>query len=626
VIRSRTARLLGLVLAIGCGDAALEPETPAPLDPVDRTATLVWVLDEADPGAVSAALSTLEDTVPTTVLLGGENVPDPAAIDDPRFEALLAQVELAAEAVGRRIEIAIELPALPPGDPGPFCFDRTDPFADPAIAERTDDLGRFLRAFSSVRDVILSFDVDPRSWAAECACSTCESQLPNDLAVRMTTLFAAYSEPVATEFRTLWWWDRATTEDPTAVDPGSYMDLALGTVNRDRHLSLRLMSMRGPDHPWGANNPRIAATEARRMAIDLDPAGTRFGPGGAYLFLLDDLYDRARRHRAASAIGWYVDLGGEGRRAPGDLAGEASLRFIGELFRNFEADPDEVLAAYLADEIAVPGDDDLHDLASALRASGRALDLATHPLGISVDLDMGIPATFPVVWIDPREDPRWAVRWFELTSPDRATAAAIHQWGAEATALVADALEALALAQDQLRADAALDLEQGLHTLDVWVRAWHVVVDADTALRFVIAASAGPERDEAYAWLRADAARLRALGAEIQAGLASDTYRLPVPVDPTALLALAAEAEAEAGPGEATERPFPILTRITHAMEADRFTVRWEVDPAAGGSIEWGTAWPVYDDGGNGDDEPTTRWSAWREQTPGADVRVTFRA
>jgi hypothetical protein len=97
-------------------------------------------------------------------------------------------------------------------------------------------------------------------------------------------------------------------------------------------------------------------------------------------------------------------------------------------------------------------------------------------------------------------------------------------------------------------------------------------------------------------------------------------------VAPAALVALAAAADEVAGPGEATERPFPVLTRITHLQSGNRITVNWEVQPPSGGSIQWGTQWPVYDDGGNGDDEPASRWAAWREESLSPDQRVTFRA
>ena len=620
---------LALVLTLGCGQAAMEPPTPDPLDPVDRTATLVWVLDESDPEALTAALDTLEYTSPTALLFGGENALDLAG-PSSELDSLLALADVATEGLGRRVDLSVELPAL--AEPGPYCFDRQDPTADPRVAARAAALGAWLRARPAVRDVVLGFDRVPRAWDVDCSCATCESQLPNDLATRMTTLLAAFQEPVDREFRTLWWWDLATPGGPDSVDPATFMDAALGTVNRNRHLPVRLSAKRGPDHPWGLDNPGLTTARERRMAVDLDPGGSRFGPSGAALFLYDDLHDRVRTHRAASGVGWFVDLGGDGRRAAGDIAGEAGLRLVDALFRDLEADVDEVLTDVLADLAEPAGDDDsaegtdLYDLAVALRGSGAALDIATHPLGVWVGgPSYVLPATFPLARVE-SADPAWALREAELRAPSRATSAAVHQWGAEARHLAASGLAALLNHEDALRPDAFEALRRGLATLDVWVRAWAVTVDADTALRFVQAASEGPARTEAYGWLRSDAARMRGLADELDAGLAADALALPVPVSSDALRSLAAMAELEAGPGPASVRPFPVLTAISVAQEEDRFTVRWEVAPPAGGSVEWGTRWPLYDDGGSGDAAPASRWSAWREEALGPELRVTYRA
>jgi len=603
---------------VGCNDPALEDPTPAPLDPVDRTATLVWVVDEADPDALTDALATLDFSTPTTVLLGGELAPD---FDDPApTDAALELVAAATDGLDRRVDLAVALPALPP-DASSVCLDRRDPAGDPSIADRAQALQGWLRARPDVTTVVVAFDTDPKPWEIECACAACASELPGDQAVRLTTLFAAYQEIADLESRSLWWWDRGTSVDPL-VDPGRFMDIALLQVNTDRHLPLRLDGSRGALHPWGRDNPLIDG-RTRKVAVDLDPAGVRFGAADVPLFLLDDLDDRMRRHRSAQAVGWFVDLGGPERRASADLASSAGVRFIDALYHDQGADPGAVLAAHL--EASVGVGEPLTDLAEKLRWTGRALDLVAHPLGIATaGFAAGIPTTLPLEHVPPA-DPSWSARREARAVPDRASAAAVHQWGAEAESILLDATNALVTARDALQEADFLALQRGLATLQIWVAAWARTVDADAAWRRA-ENSEGDARDEATAWLRDDAAALRLLADEVGAGLAADRYTAPLPVDPDALRALADFIDGDIGPGDAAPRPFPELRRVTDGQEGDRYTIFWEVEPPSGGSVEWGTSWPVYDDGGSGDPDPAARWSAWREQSLPADTRVTYRA
>ena len=614
---ARPAFVLALLLATACHDPALVDPTPAPLDPVDRTATLVWVVDDADPAALQDALATLAFTTPTTILLDGDLAPD---LDDPAVAD--AAVEAVSDAVAdapRRVDIGVALPVLPPG-PASFCIDRRDPRADPAVAARADALQGWLRGRPEVSSVVLDFDAPPRPWEIDCACAACESELPGDQAARLVALFSAYVEPAAIESRALWWGDRATSSDPT-VDPTVFMDIALLQEFTDRHLPLRLTGARGTLHPWGRDNPLIDG-RTRKVAVDLDPAGARFGAADVPLFLLDGLEDRMRRHRSEQAVGWFVDLGSPERRAAGDLAGEAGLRFIDALYHDQDADPLAVLTEHL--EVTVGVGEPLDELAQALRGTGRALDLVAHPLGIgTADFSAGVPATLPLLLVSPA-DPAWAPRRDQRAVPDRSAAAAVHQWAAAAASIVTDAVASTAAHEDRLEPAAFDALSRGLATLQVWVDAWGVAVDADAAWRRR-ENSEGTDRAEAEAWLRDDALRLRAAAAAIS-GAPPGSFTDPLPVDPAGLVALADFIDADIGPGDATARPFPVLDRVAHDQVGDRYTIFWEVTPASGGSVEWGTRWPVYDDGGSSDVEPASRWSAWREQSLPADSRVTYRA
>jgi hypothetical protein len=580
---------------------------------VDRSAALVWVVDDAD--SLGAALASLSLATPTAVLLGGTYSPD---LTDPALtDAAVDAVEQAIEESPRRVDIAVSFAALPPGATS-VCIDRFDPLGDPLLADRADGLQAWLRSQTHVDAVVIDFNTPPRAWEVDCACAACESTEAGPQAVRLTTLFDLYREPAGRESVSLWWWDAGTSAD---VNVGEFMDLALLREETDRHLPLRLMATRGPLHPWGRDNPLIDG-RVRRVAVDLDPAGQRFGPGDVPLFQLDELNDRMRRNREARAVGWFVDVTGPHRSAAGDLAGEAALRFIETLYRSQGAEPLAVLTEHLEAEVGVG--EPLHELAIALRGTGRALDLVRAPLGIETEaFDQGLPNTLPLPLVTPT-DSDWAPRRAQRMVPSREDTAAIHQWTAEADAILADALASLDAHEAVLEPAGFTSLRRGTRTLQAWVEAWAMVVNVDAAWRRGENAD-GPDRDEAHAWLRGDVVELRALADGLDAGLLADEFTSPFPVDTASLRAIADLVDAELGPGTAEARPFPVLRGISASQNDNRYTVSWEVTPPAGGSVEWGTAWPTYDDGGSGEESAATRWSAWRELALTPNSRVTYR-
>ena len=133
--------LLGLVASLGCGQPALEEPTPAPLDPVDRSANLTFVVNEAGTEGALAAAALLETTTPTGFLFA--EAAAPSLTEDPSFDALLQSLAAAVETTGRALDLAAEVNGLPEG-PGPYCFDPDDTAADATLSERADELHSWL--------------------------------------------------------------------------------------------------------------------------------------------------------------------------------------------------------------------------------------------------------------------------------------------------------------------------------------------------------------------------------------------------------------------------------------------------------------------------------------------------
>lgn len=578
---------LGAAVLVGCGAPASEPPTPAPLEPVDRSGALVWT---ADAGAGAALAQAAGFATPTAVLVDGDA--DPEALN-----AALDALD-AALPTEPRIDRAVVWPALPPDAPGAVCFDRRDPRADPASDAHIDALQALLRDRPDASDVVLRFDAAPAPWAVDCACPACESDRPEDVALRLTTVHAGLAEAAALEFRTLWWWDAA----PYAVEAA--MQHALQVENTDRHLPLRVASYQDAPQPWARPNPRLAGT-ARRVAADLDVSLDRHGTTDAFLFPGHELAEAMGKHRSEGDVGWFAAVDGPSRSVVGDLASEAALRWVAARYR----DPDATAVQALGAHLGVDPDGAAGELLESLAGTGLALDLVSFPLGIAAG---PFGADFPAFEAPGASRPAFAERYDALQAPDLATVAAVYQWGAEATVLVGDARADLAFHDDALAPADAARIDAGLEILELEVAARVHALNAAVTLAW--------GDPEGSAWVRADAAALTALAPRISALAGRST------VSPEAVQALADAASLAAGPGTAGPRPFPRMARLDATVDIDRQTVFWEVAPASTGRVEWGTQWPVYDDGGSGGDEPAVRWSAWREEPLPADTRLTWRA
>ena len=282
------------------------------------------------------------------------------------------------------------------------------------------------------------------------------------------------------------------------------------------------------------------------------------------------------------------------------------------LFLDFDATPDELLSAWILerwglDTATLEGE----ALLSALSATGRALELSSHPLGISVkDAHLGVPGAGPVSWIDP-QDEAWAARFNGTQNPSQEDMLQAHQWLFEGVAMAEAALQDFEIAAPALPQADATELRRQLDLLLLATNAWARRLDADFALKF-----GGP----GIAWSHGDADALDALANTADA-IPTDTF----PVDGATLRDAATWIREQAGPGDAAQRPFPLIRDVRFDFVDDRTNVRWRVDPAGHGWSERGSSWPDYPDSSSVGTQEASEWTAWVRQLA-ANPRFTFRA
>ena len=286
--------------------------------------------------------------------------------------------------------------------------------------------------------------------------------------------------------------------------------------------------------------------------------------------------------------------------------------------------PTERLEAWVAAEFNLdPTSQSTVDLAEALRQTGRAYSLVTHPLGIPVeDLASGVGA-LPLSFVDPRPwGEGWDVRWQALTEPGGQTLVDVNQWGTEGVALAEAAVANFEAGGGALPAAAAVELRRRFASLRFAAHAWKLVVGADLTLKVYLADPQG----ERATWLRQDADDLDDLAGEIETALDSGSILDAFPANPDELRSVAGQLRSAMGTGSSVERPFPTITKVRWDFEDDRTNVKWTLSEPGSGWWERGPGWPMpYDNPSGVGEGPADVWHAWTSSVE-PDQRVPFRA
>lgn len=509
------------------------------------------------------------------------------------------------------------------------CFDPSDADADPAIAASVDGLGALLDAWPDLVDITMDPAGGAPYWDVQCTCTPCDGLDATALGRRYEVLWGALRPEIAARQRIGWWWHHAPDSVPEgstlAPDaPRASLDAALDGGIDDLQIPLRVGSTRGVDSVWAPFDRRTEDGRLRQVAGTLDLAVARHGPTDAVLLDPVDLQDRLRRERSRGVVAWFAAMDAPGRRAHGTLE-EASAVVAHAIFREPGAEAAEVLVAWVADRFGLMPEGTAADaLADGLASTGRAMDLATHPLGIAVgDLAAGVPASLPLSYTDPSPfEAAWGERVTRLAAPDLQTLIDVNQWVMEGAITTSEALAAVNTAAPDLSAADEQVLRRRLWTLDFAVRGWGLVVRADVTLR---ALDQGLDEPRLAGWLADDVASLAALADDVDAAVASGEIADPFPVDTANLRAIAAQIEDVVGAAVAAPRDFPVLFRLRHDFAEGRTNFRWGVTPPATGWVERGGEWPVYDETSDVGEGPATWWTAWQNGLA-ADSRITWRA
>lgn len=612
--------LLVAVGLVGCPEEPItEPPLP-PLDPVSRVAALNWTVGVTPDYDLLADMA--EVYGPTSVFLGGELSP---LLDvDAGADAAAAVTTLSARLAERGLQtgLGLEVDVLGTYAPPNICFDVQRPTDDPYLLARSTALRDLLESTPEIVDTVLRIDSDPAPWEVDCICTPCESAGAIGLANRMDGAYAAMEQGAIDTGRARWWASRVqepTTDEGTGLLQA--MDVALSEVRPEASLRVRAASSVGPEHIWAPESPFLDDAMSREVAAELDLVAAFLGPSELIALFPDDLHDRFGRNRPRGVQSWFGSIDGGGR-TPWGRPEEANVYFAERLFRTRDITAEELLHGWVEKRHGLTQEGiEGQQLAVALRNTGRAISLVTHPLGVAVaDIDLGLQV-LPLSYVDPRPwDVAWDERWNRIAFPTDQTLVDANQWGAEGVGLAEAALTSFADAEGALPAADAADLRGRLELLHAAARAWRLVVNADLTLK---AHQTTPVDDRAI-WLRHDALELDDLADEVDAALAAGLYDDPFPVDPETLRAVAQQLRVELGDGSAIERPFPTITEIRFGHADGVTDVFWTLRPGGAAWWERGDGWPhPYDAASEVGEGPSVFWHAYTTLNPGQ--RIVFR-
>ena len=529
------------------------------------------------------------------------------------MEAFRTLPEAAAVGVGAYV------PSLPESG-GPWCLDPSQAL-DPDYALHRDALAQAIDALP-ISALVIDLGGPYPAWAAPCDCAPCELDTIDSRARRAAVAWGALADVARDDMAEPWFFPPfpESSRDALAEDA---IDQWLTSPPGDEDLAVLTGGTRGPGGAWAHREPRIDDGVWRRTATWFDLSQDRFGPTEALLLCADTLADQVRTARRAGSVGAFGRISGTVRSGWADWDG-ANLFLLGWLEQNIDRTPEAAVAALVADRTGlVPESPEGGALAEALQQTGLAMELATHPLGITIDgLPSGLPLDWPLSFLDPRPwDPAWEDRWGVLSAPAESDLLQIGQWGEEAVEIAARARGQFEVAAPALDPTVAAGIRSGLLALDLAVRSWSAVVRADAARRVW---SAGPG-DRTASWLRQDAATLDALAAEAEAAVLSGSLTTAFPADPTRLRGLAEALRTLVGAGDQTGRAFPNITEINTSWEGNRAHFRWRATPSASGSLWTGISSPSVDTEGPSGPGPASQWDGWMDGLPSA-TRLVWRA
>ena len=608
--------LAAVAFVAACGEPGEQPVTE-PVDPIARPGGVAWVVTQPPSDGWAALQAAVGVWAPQTLVLGGVLG---AGLPDGSLPAG-SQQALVVFGDAEDLRLGVEADALGPEPAGGACWDPADPGADAVTTSRASGLGNLLDAQPALDEVFLDYSASPPLWERACNCAACAGETPAELAARFGPVRELYSVVAENRGTALWHGDRVAGSSVDGVDGAAVLDAAFEGPWSGASFQQRARPAVGPDHPWATASPWLARADQHRVAVDVDLCGSAYGATDALLLFPFELHDQLREQRSEGLSAWLLGLDAPGRSA---LTGphRANLDLWMRFYRDFRAEPQQALSDWLAERYQLdPASDDLADLIAALRHSGRALALPTHPLGLAVDgLAGDLPDALPLSYEAVDEaDPR-AARQAALAAPGLQDLVQVHQWVSEGNALALDAVEGLALAADAMEPTSVAELSGPVELLLDASRAWGLLVDADATLR---ALELGVEGD-LEGWLRADAAALDALAADVEVDLASGTYSDAAPVVPDHLRAVAAQLRERVGEGAAVERDFPTISRVRWKRVLSETHVQWRLDPAGAGWVEEGPGGLVYDDSSPRGEGPASNWTANVGVLP-AGTRYAFR-
>jgi hypothetical protein len=553
---------------------------------------------------VDDAIASAEAHGFTHVLLRGLAAPDLDAPDDglARMEAVVAGGSL----------LAIELPALPLGA-AQLCFDPADPAADPVLSARADAVSALLDARAPALFAI-NPGASPAPWEVACDCTGCDGTDAAAMGLRAAVSWEALAGPVrahgveAAMVHAPPWPPRGDDGETAAA-----LDAAVAALD-DRSVALLSSSSRGPDSPWAPAAPRLADGAVRRVLGEVDPRAEALGAAGAVRVDAFAMHDRVRSQRAGGVVGWSA------RAVPENRAEDGNLAALATYFRDFEAQPEDAVAAWVVTRFGVdPSGEDGAALVAAFLASGPALAQATFPFGIAPET-FGLPSAFPMNWVDPSTwDPSLSERYIALTDPDLSTLADLHVWLAEPVAAAERDLLRFDDAADSLEAADVAALRPRFVLSALLIRTRAVLAEVDATRRAFLAGA----EDVSAGWLRDDITTLLALADDI------DAAALPASLEPPSaeqIRDLADQLIGELAPDTtpSAPRPFPRIVEVSRDFADGVVNYYWRIDPPGSGWVERGPRPGVIDSEGQHGAGPAATWHAWSSGIGPAE-RVNWR-